>query len=89
MRLLDQKVHRVAGYFTDIRRYLESHNGRPKRSYREAYDSQFDEAGTQQFTSLWGVQAQVAIREAQARRVAVRERQRSNSGEVASASDGG
>ena len=38
MRLSYQKVDRVAGYSTDVRRYLEADNGRPKRSYREAYD---------------------------------------------------
>ena len=67
MRLPYQKVDRVAGYSTDIRRYLEAHNGRPKRTYREAYDPQFDGAGTQQFNSLWDVSAQIAIREARAR----------------------
>ena len=65
MRLSYQKVDRVAGYSTDIRSYLEAHNGRPKRSYREAYDPQFDGAGTQQFNSLWSIPAQIAIREAQ------------------------
>ena len=56
MRLSYQKVDRVAGYSTDVRRYLEADNGRPKRSYREAYDRQFDEDGTQKFDSLRGFQ---------------------------------
>jgi hypothetical protein len=55
MRLLYQNVNRVAGYSTDIRSYLEAHNCGPKRSYREAYDPQFDGAGTQRFNSLWSI----------------------------------
>jgi hypothetical protein len=36
-RLSYHKAERVVGgYSTDIRRYLETHNGRPKRTYREA-----------------------------------------------------
>lgn len=78
MRLAHQKVDRVSGYSTDIRTYLEAQNGRPKRAYREAYDPQFDDAGTQQFNSLWGIPAQVAIREAQAQRAAAREQARAS-----------
>lgn len=72
MCLSHQEVDRAGGYSTDIRNYLEAHNGRPKRTYRVAYDPQFDESGTQQFNSLWGIPAQVAIREAQANRAAAK-----------------
>jgi hypothetical protein len=55
LRLSYQRVDNVADYSTDIRTYLDAHNGRPKRWYREAYDPEFDEAGTQQFDTVWGV----------------------------------
>lgn len=56
MRLSYRKVDRVAGYSTDIHQYLETDSGKPKRSYREAHDRQFDGDGTQKFNSLWGFQ---------------------------------
>lgn len=68
MRLSYQRIDRAGGFSSDVCRYLEAHNGRPTRSHREAYDSQFDEAGTQEMNGLWSIPTQIANREAQAQR---------------------
>ena len=61
------RVDRAVDYSIDIRGHLDAHQGRPQRRYRETYDAMFDEAGTDQFNSLWAIPAQIAIREAQAK----------------------
>jgi hypothetical protein len=76
MRLAHRRVDSVAKYSTDIRSYLEEHNGRPNRRYRETYDPEFDEAGTQPIDSLWSTPAQVAIQDSQANRRGLRQRDR-------------
>ncbi|MEO7121536.1 MAG: hypothetical protein ABI400_00105, partial [Lacisediminihabitans sp.] len=68
MRLAHLRVDNIADYSTDIRAYLEAHNGRPHRTYREAYDATADEAGVQKFNSLWSVPVQIAMREARTKR---------------------
>jgi hypothetical protein len=64
MRLAYLRVDSVAGYSVDIRAYLDTHKGRPQRTYRESCDAKFDDAGTAQLNSLWSVQAQEAVAEA-------------------------
>jgi len=69
MRLAYLRADSVPGYSIDIRAYLDKHNGRPERTYRQAYDAQFDDAGTAQLNSLWAVAAQEAMLEARLRKL--------------------
>ena len=72
MVLSHRKVDNVTDYSTDIRAYLDAHNGRPHRTYREAYDAMANESGVALLNSLWSVTAQVAMIEARAKRAAPR-----------------
>ena len=62
------RVDNVADYATDIRAFLDSHHGRPQRTYRQAYDTRVNEAGTEMLGSLWSVEAQVSKRDARLKR---------------------
>ena len=72
MVLSHRKVDNVTDYSTDIRAYLDAHNGRPHRTYREAYDAMANESDVALLNSLWSVTAQVAMIEARAKRAAPR-----------------
>jgi hypothetical protein len=47
-------------YASEIRAHLEATGGHPQRTYRETYDPRSEE----QFSSLWSLPAQSAMREA-------------------------
>ena len=68
MRQATLRVDNVADYSTDIRAYLEAHNGHPQRTYRDVYDAKENEDGDALFNSLWSVQAQTIMREARLKR---------------------
>jgi hypothetical protein len=74
MVLSHRKVDNVTDYSTDIRAYLDAHNGHPRRTYREAYDATTNESGVALLNSLWSVTAQVAMIEARSRRAAAKSR---------------
>lgn len=52
----------VTGYATAIREHLEAHGGRPHRHYRDIYDAQWSDDGTEAFNSLWSPSAQQRMR---------------------------
>lgn len=68
MRLATLRVDNPADYALDIRTYLDENNGRPQRTYRQAYDALADSAGVMQLSSLWAPDAQIAMLEARMKR---------------------
>jgi hypothetical protein len=59
MRLATLKVDNPTDYAADIRAHLEATGGHPQRSYRETYDPRTEE----EFSSLWSLPAQAAMKE--------------------------
>ena len=68
MVLAHRKVDNVTDYSTDIRAYLDRHNGHPQRTYRDMYDRKADPSGEVRLNSLWSVAAQLAMIEVRTRR---------------------
>ena len=64
MRLARLRVDTAADYATDIRAFLNEHDGHPPRTYRETYDTQVNPDGEFLFSSLWAVKPQLAMEEA-------------------------
>lgn len=60
MRLATLRVDNPTKYAAEIRDHLEAIGGHPQRTYRETYDPRTEE----QFSSLWALPAQAAMREA-------------------------
>ena len=60
MRLATLRVDNPTDYASEIRAHLEATGGHPLRTYRETYDPRSEE----QFSSLWSLPAQSAMREA-------------------------
>lgn len=64
MRLARLRVDTAADYATDIRAFLNEHDGHPPRTYRETYDTHVNPDGEFLFSSLWAVKPQLAMEEA-------------------------
>lgn len=59
MRLATLRADNPADYATDIRKYLEAAGGHSQRTYRQTYDPRTEE----QYSSLWALPAQAAMKE--------------------------
>ncbi|MBB5640567.1 hypothetical protein BJ997_001115 [Cryobacterium roopkundense] len=68
MRLASMRVDTATDYASDIRAFLDAHNGHPPRTYRAAYDTTANQSGEAPLGSLWAPKAQIAMTEARANR---------------------
>jgi hypothetical protein len=74
MRLARLRVDTATDYATDIRAFLNVHDGHPPRTYREIYDRQMNPDGEFLLNSLWAVRPQLAMEEARTQKALARAR---------------
>jgi hypothetical protein len=76
MRLARLRVDTATDYASDIRAFLNKHNGHPPRTYRETYDTLMSPDGEFFFNSLWAIKPQLAMEESRIKKALARARAR-------------